>query len=97
MPKNELPTPDTIKEKFLASAAGMTVEVPKPITREEMYLDAIAKGGSSGDAYTKAQTNALLDEKADLSILTPMTQAQYDALVAKTAPLYFIYEGGEGT
>lgn len=38
-----------------------------------------------------------IDSKADLSILTPMTQAQYDALVTKTAPLYFIYEDGEGT
>lgn len=56
-----------------------------------------AKGGGSGDAYTKAETDALLADKADLSILTPMTQAQYDALVTKTAPLYFIYEDGAGT
>lgn len=95
MPNNELPTPETRKEMFLASAAGMSVETPTPNTREEMYLDAIAKGGGSGDAYTKAQTDALLADKADLSILTPMTQAQYDALVTKTAPLYFIYEDGE--
>lgn len=38
-----------------------------------------------------------IDGKADLSILTPMTQAQYDALVTKTAPLYFIYEDGESS
>lgn len=38
---------------------------------------------------------AELDGKADLSIFTPMTQAQYDALVTKTAPLYFIYEDGD--
>lgn len=94
---NNLPEPIPRKEKFLASAAGMAVETPTPITREEIYLDAIAKGGGSGDAYTKAETDALLADKADLSIFTPMTQEQYDALVTKDAPLYFIYEDGEGT
>lgn len=38
-----------------------------------------------------------IDGKADLSIFTPMTQEQYDAIVTKTAPLYFIYEDGEST
>lgn len=38
-----------------------------------------------------------IDSKADLSIFTPMTQEQYDALVTKTAPLYFIYEDGESS
>ena len=64
----------------------------------DMYDILLARnlGGSGGtvDAYTKAQTDALLAEKADLSILTPMTQAEYDAIVTKTAPLYFIYEDG---
>lgn len=127
---NNLPEPIPRKEKFLASAAGMAVETPTPITREEIYLDAIAKGGGTVDAYTKAETDALLDGKVDKetgkglstndftdayktavdgaapqsttytknevdTILTPMTQAQYDALVTKTAPLYFIYEGGD--
>ena len=97
--QNNLPDPETRKEMFLASAAGMPVEVPTPIIREEMYLYAIAKGGgvSPDDAYTKAQTDALLADKADLSVLTPLTQEQYDALVTKTAPLYFIYEDGEST
>lgn len=95
---NNLPEPNTRREAFLASAAGMTVETPTPITREEIYLDAIAKGGGGpGDAYTKAETDALLADKADLSIFTPMTQEQYDAIVTKTAPLYFIYEDGEDT
>lgn len=64
---NNLPEPNTRKETFLASAAGMEVETPTPITREEMYLDAIGKGGgvSPDDAYTKAQTDALLDGKVD--------------------------------
>jgi hypothetical protein len=43
------------------------------------------------------QIDTDLADKADLSIFTPMTQAEYDALVTKTAPLYFIYEDGEST
>lgn len=61
---NDLPTPETRKEKFLASAAGIAVEKPEPITREEMYLNEIGNGGD--DAYTKAETDELLDGKADL-------------------------------
>jgi hypothetical protein len=70
------------------------------IFAQSIALAALAKassGGGSVDAYTKAETDALLAEKADLSILTPMTQAEYDAIVTKTAPLYFIYEDGGGT
>lgn len=52
--------------------------------------------GLSDDLITSSAVNTALADKADLSILTPMTQAQYDALVTKTAPLYFIYEDGEG-
>lgn len=61
--ENTLPTPETRREIFLAAAAGESVEKPEPITREEMFLDAI---GGTGDAYTKAETDALLGDKADL-------------------------------
>lgn len=42
--------PVTRKETFLAAAGGQDVTTPTPITREEVFLDAIAKsgGGSSG-------------------------------------------------
>lgn len=40
--------PITRKEFYLAKAAGQAVETPEPITREEMYLDAIAEGGGGG-------------------------------------------------
>lgn len=63
----------------------------------DMYDILLARNLGSGgtvDAYTKAETDALLADKADLSILQPMTQAEYDAIVTKTAPLYFIYEDG---
>ena len=42
--------PITRKEFYLAKAAGQEVETPDPITREEMYLDAIAEGGGGGSA-----------------------------------------------
>lgn len=40
--------PNTRRERYLAKAAGQVVETPEPITREEMYLDAIAEGGGGG-------------------------------------------------
>lgn len=45
---DELPTPITRSEKFLAKAAGEDVTLPDPITREEVYLNAIANGGGGG-------------------------------------------------
>lgn len=66
----------------------------------DMYDILLARNLGSGvspdDVYTKTETDALLADKADLSILQPMTQAEYDAIVTKTAPLYFIYEDGGG-
>lgn len=63
--ENTLPTPETRREMFLAAAAGESVDKPEPITREEMFLNAIGGGGTS-DAYSKAETDALLDGKADI-------------------------------
>lgn len=48
---NEIPTPITRKEQYLAKAAGdNSVNVPDPITREEQYLNAIAQGGGGGSS-----------------------------------------------
>lgn len=70
--ENTLPTPETRREMFLAAAAGESVEKPEPITREEMFLNAI---GGTGDAYTKEETDELLDGKADLvDGLIPVSQ-----------------------
>ena len=64
--------PITREEKYLAKAAGQSVEVPEPITRKEMFLDAVAKsgGGSSGGGGTADLTDeeyatlvALLEEE----------------------------------
>lgn len=41
-------TPKTRKETFLAAAGGQDVTTPTPVTREEVFLDAIAKGGGGG-------------------------------------------------
>ena len=70
-----LPEPITRDEKYLAAAAGMEVETPEPITRVEKYLSAIAEG-AGGDSYTKAETDALLEDKADLDNdgLVPLSQ-----------------------
>ena len=40
--------PITRKETFLAAAGGQDVTTPTPVTREEVFLDAIAKGGGGG-------------------------------------------------
>ena len=40
--------PITRKEMFLAAAGGQDVTTPTPVTREEVFLDAIAKGGGGG-------------------------------------------------
>ena len=56
--------PKTNKEFFLAKAAGeYSGDLPEPITREEHYLKEIAESGCSCDAYTKAETDALLGNK----------------------------------
>jgi hypothetical protein len=49
--------PITRKEFYLAKAAGQAVETPEPITREEMYLDAIAEGGGGGGDITLTTLN----------------------------------------
>lgn len=64
--EQNLPEPITREEKYLAKAAGAyDEELPDPETRVEKYLNAIAEG-AGGDSYTKAETDALLEDKADL-------------------------------
>ena len=49
---DELPTPKSRKEEYLAKAAGMDVGIPdEPKSREEQYLNAIAEGGGGGGGY----------------------------------------------
>ena len=44
----ELPTPESREELYLAKAAGESVEVPTPESRKELFLNAIAQGGGGG-------------------------------------------------
>lgn len=44
--QNDLPSPVTVNQRFLAKAAGMDVELPTAVTMDQMYLQAIANGGS---------------------------------------------------
>lgn len=82
--------PITRKEMFLAKAAGeYNGDLPEPITREEHYLDEIAKGGGSGDAYTKAETDALLAEKADVDDLTTQDATTDDIYIGETLVLAY--------
>lgn len=50
--------PITREEKYLAKAAGQSVSVPEPITRKEMFLDAVAKSGGSGGGSAPSDWNA---------------------------------------
>lgn len=80
--------PITRKEQYLAAAAGQDVSAPKPITREEMFLDAIAKkggsgGGDSNDAYTRSQTDALLSKKANITDVDSKNAEQDEQISSK--------------
>lgn len=59
--------PITRKEKYLAKISGEDVQIPeKPITREEMYLNAIAQGSSGGDGYSKEEIDQKIQEVKNL-------------------------------
>lgn len=72
---DELPTPITRSEKFLAKAAGEDVSLPEPITREEIYLNAIANNGGGGSSLPDVTS----DDNGD--VLTVV-----DGAWAKAAP-----------
>lgn len=54
-------------------------------------IDSALSSTSENPVQNKVITNAL-GNKANVSSLTAMTQAEYDALVTKDEPIYFIYE-----
>lgn len=57
--------PITREEKYLARAAGQSVEVPEPITRKEMFLNAVAKsgGGSGGGGADLLNENGIIKKE----------------------------------
>jgi len=45
---DDIPTPKTREEHYLAKMAGADVDTPEPKTRQEHYLKEIAENGSGG-------------------------------------------------
>lgn len=67
--------PITRKEMFLAAAGGQNVETPTPVTREEVFLDEIAKGGG-GSSLPSTETASAgdvlsLDDNKDPQWVAP--------------------------
>lgn len=92
-------TPKTRKETFLAAAGGQDVTTPTPITREEVFLDAIAKGGGSGGGSSGGGTlkvNMTETESGDKTIYTlDKTWKQIsDAIENGTIPYMIDYGNG---
>lgn len=56
-----------------------------------IVVDSALSTTSENPVQNKVVTAALSD-KADLSILTPISESAYEALTTKDKPLYFIYE-----
>ena len=65
---NDLPTPETRREIFLAAAAGESVTKPEPITREEMFLNAI-----SGSSDIESLEDVIITDPQNAEVL------KYDA------------------
>lgn len=66
--------PKTRKEAFLAKAGGQSVSTPKPITREEMFLQKIAENGGTGTGG--GGTGGGSGGNDELKLLTAMTIAE---------------------
>lgn len=75
--------PVTRKETFLAAAAGQDVTTPTPITREEVFLDAIAKSGGGGSSGGGALVvHMVYDEEKDNDYTDKTWKEIYDAPTA---------------
>lgn len=74
---------DSTNAKLQKTLAGVTSDV--------MAVDTTPTTNSKNPVTSGAVSDGLA-LKADLSMFTPMTQAQYDALQTKDLPIYFIYE-----
>lgn len=69
---DNLPTPESRKELYLAKAAGEDVTVPTPASREELFLNAIAEGGG-GSSINVVQTTG--QSEADVMSQKAVTDA----------------------
>lgn len=99
--------PITREEKYLAKAAGQSVEVPEPITRKEMFLNAVAKsgGGSSGGGgatkwedlgtagYLDRQVLYVSDLEVDADVGSALVQTPFNFVPGKEYEVYFHTSG----
>lgn len=74
MSVEDLPTPASRREQYLANIAGMTgVEIPQPASRIEEYLYYIAENGGGGGVEvvqsTGQSTTAVMSQKAVTDIV----------------------------
>lgn len=74
---------DSTNAKLKKTVGGVTSDV--------MAVDTTPTANSKNPVTSGAVTSALA-LKADLSILTPISESAYEALVTKDKPLYFIYD-----
>lgn len=74
---------DSTNAKLKKTVGGVTSDV--------MAVDTTPTANSK-NPVTSGAVNAGLALKADLSILTPISESAYEALQTYTNPLYFIYE-----
>lgn len=74
---------DSTNAKLKKTVGGVTSDV--------MTVDTTPTTNSK-NPVTSGAVNAGLALKADLSILTPISESAYEDLVTKDKPLYFIYE-----
>ena len=74
---------DSTNAKLKKTVGGVTSDV--------MAVDTTPTANSK-NPVTSGAVNAGLALKADASILTPISESAYEALVTKDKPLYFIYD-----
>ena len=87
--------PITREEKFLAKAGGQNVETPEPITRKEMFLDAVAKndgGGGSSEFIVNIARGLDFDTMEEVISL----DKTYDEIMANLDSAVLIEEKGGG-
>lgn len=74
--------PVTRKESFLAAAGGQDVTTPTPVTREEMFLDAIAKDGGGSSGGRVLVVHMVYDEEKDNDYTDKTWKEIHDAPMA---------------